>query len=108
MITRRGLIAGLGSLSVRAAAQPGDLPLVGALFISCLEFSYVWKHLVLDLRTLGYIEGGTVRYAARFTQDPARLPALATEIAALSPRLVYANGDEPARVAAAHGRRFPL
>jgi hypothetical protein len=35
MITRRGLIAGgLGLLSARAGAQPADLPLVGALYVS--------------------------------------------------------------------------
>jgi len=109
MITRRALIAGgLGLLSARAATQPADLPLVGALFISSPELSYVWKHLVADMRTLGYTEGATVRYAARFTQDPRRLPALATEIAALSPHLVYANGDEPARVAAAQWPTVPI
>src|SRR5712691_1157925 len=109
MITRRALIAGgLGLLSARAATQPADLPLVGALFISSPDLSYVWKHLVADMRTLGYTEGATVRYAARFTQDPRRLPALATEIAALSPHLVYANGDEPARVAAAQWPTVPI
>jgi hypothetical protein len=61
------------------------------------------------MRTLlGYIDGETVRYAASFTQGPTRLPVLATEIAALSPRLVYANGDEPARMAAAQWPTVPI
>jgi putative ABC transport system substrate-binding protein len=49
-----------------------------------------------------------VRYAARFTQDPAELPKLAAGIAELSPRVVFANGDEPARVAAAQWSTTPI
>src|SRR5262249_22575064 len=88
-------------LSAQQAAEADDQPLVGSLFIGRPGFSYVWKHIVADMQTLGYVDGATVRYVPRFTPDPAQLPLLASEIAALCPRAVYANGDEPARVAAA-------
>jgi putative ABC transport system substrate-binding protein len=109
MITRRGLIAvGLGVLAARAAAQTPNLPLVGVLLITDPVLSYTWKRLVEDMLALGYVDGTNVRYAARFTQDPAQLPALAAEIASLSPRVVYANGDEAARVAASQWSTIPI
>ena len=109
MITRRELIAGaFGLLSAQEAAEADDLPIVGWLFISRPGLSYTWKRIVADLQTLGYVDGATVRYVPRFTLDPAQLPLLASEIAALSPRAVYANGDEAARVAAAQWPKVPI
>ncbi len=109
MITRRRLIATtLSLLTARAAAQTADLPVVGALLITDPVLSYTWKRLVADMLALGYVDGTNVRYAARFTQDPVQLPALAAEIALLSPRVVYANGDEVARVAAFQWSTIPI
>ncbi len=109
MMARRGFIAvALGVLTARAAAETPDLPLVGALFISDPERSYNWRRLVADMRALGYVDGSSVRYAARFTYDPAELPKLVSEIVELSPRVIYANGDEPARVAASQSSAIPI
>jgi putative tryptophan/tyrosine transport system substrate-binding protein len=108
VITRRDLIIGGFSLLSAQQAEAHDQPLVGSLFIGRPGLSYVWKHIVADMQTLGYVNGATVRYAPRFTQDPAQLPLLASEIAALSPSAVYANGDEPARVAGAQWAKVPI
>ena len=109
MITRRGLIAGAFSLlSAQQAAEADDLPIVGWLFNGRPGLSYTWKRIVADLQMLGYVDGVTVRYVPRFAPDPAQLPLLASEIAALSPRAVYANGDEAARVAAAQWPKVPI
>lgn len=108
MITRRGLIATGLSLTIAPMAEAADPPVVGALFISTAERSYSWNHLLTQMRDLGYIDGTTVRYAARFTQDSAELPKLAAGIAELFPRVVFANGDEPARVAAAQWSTIPI
>jgi ABC-type uncharacterized transport system substrate-binding protein len=68
----------------------------------------VWRRMVADMQALGYVDGVTIHYAARFTPDPAQLPWLAAELATLSPRAVYANGDEPARVTAAQWSKIPI
>jgi ABC-type uncharacterized transport system substrate-binding protein len=109
-IRRRELIAStLTLLSGRSQGQSVNPPLVGSLLIAAApESSYTWRQLVEDLRALGYAEGYTVHYAARSTEDPARLPAIATELVRLSPRLVYANGDEAARAVAAASKLIPI
>lgn len=110
MITRRKLLTAttIGLLIARAPAQSADLPVLGALFLGDPDLSYNWKHLIAELRVLGYEDGTNVRYAARFTPDPGRLPQVAAEIATLAPTAVYANGDEPARVAAAQWSSVPI
>jgi putative ABC transport system substrate-binding protein len=109
MMTRRGIMAAsLGLLAARASAQSNNPPLVGALFLSDLERSYNWKHLKIDLQELGYTDGANIRYAARSSYDAAELPKLAAQIAELSPAVVYANGDEPARVAARQWTTTPI
>jgi putative ABC transport system substrate-binding protein len=60
------------------------------------------------MRALGYVDGVNIRYAPRFTYDAAELPKLAAQIAELSPAVVYANGDEAARVAAGQWTTTPI
>jgi len=108
MITRRRLIAMALALTAAPMAEAADQPVIGALFISTAERSYSWNHLLAKMRDLGYVDGTSVHYAARFTQDPAELPKLAAGIAELSPQVVFANGDEPARVAAAQWSTTPI
>ena len=60
------------------------------------------------MQTLGYVDGSNVRYAPRSSYDAAELPKLAASIAELSPAVVYANGDEPARVAARQWATTPI
>jgi putative tryptophan/tyrosine transport system substrate-binding protein len=109
MMTRRSAIAaGVAMLTARASAQANNPPVLGALFLSDLERSYNWKRLQEDMRSLGYVDGASIRYEGRFTYRPTELPNLAAQIAELSPDLVYANGDEPARVAAAQWSTIPI
>jgi len=85
VITRRSVIVGSLSLfSAQRPAQAEDQPIVGSLFISRPGRSYVWERIVAHMQKLGYVDGATIRYVPRFTQDPAQLPSLASEIAALS------------------------
>jgi putative ABC transport system substrate-binding protein len=108
-MTRRGMIAAsLGLLAARASAQSNNPPLVGALFLSDLERSYNWKRLKIDMQALGYIDGANIRYAGRSSYDAAELSNLAADIAELSPAVVYANGDEPARAAARQWTTTPI
>src|SRR5262249_52016793 len=102
-IGRRELIAGALTLFTgRARGQAANRPVVGALLsVAAVETSYTWKRLVEDLRTLGYVEGRTVRYATRAVEDPAGLSVPAGELVKLSPKVIYANGDEAARAVAA-------
>jgi putative ABC transport system substrate-binding protein len=110
MILRRALItAGFGLLVSQVAAQASDPPLVGALLVGARpEWSFTWKSLVANMRKQGYVEGETVRYAARAGEDPSHLAALAAEIFALSPRVLFANGDDAARAAAAQSAIIPI
>ena len=74
-IGRRELVAvGLTLLPKWSRGQPANLPLMGALLVgSTPATSYVWTHLVEDLRRRGYIEERTIHYVARSGDDPARL-----------------------------------
>jgi len=82
---------------------------MGALLVgSTPATSYVWTHLVEDLRRRGYIEERTIRYVARSGEDPARLSALAAELGKLSPQVIYANGDEAARAVADTSTSIPI
>ena len=60
------------------------------------------------MQALGYVDGANIRYAPRSSYDPSELPKLAAQIAELSPAVVYANGDKPARVAARQWTTTPI
>jgi putative ABC transport system substrate-binding protein len=63
---------------------------------------------VKNLQALGYVEGSTVRYAVRASEDPAGLASFATELIRLAPQVIYANGDQAARAAAAASTSIPI
>src|SRR5262245_40509917 len=109
-ITRRELIAGALTLFAgRSQGTSTSRPVVGALLnAAAAETSYTWKRLVEDLRTLGYVEGRTVRYSTRAVEDPAGLSVPAGELVKLSPKVIYANGDEAARAVAAASTSIPI
>ena len=107
---RRELLAGAVAFTAwRSQAQSADLPLVGALFVNVsATSSAVLRMLVADMRTLGYMDGSTVRYAVRASEDPVRLSELATELVELVPQVIYANGDVAAKAVAAATMSIPI
>jgi putative tryptophan/tyrosine transport system substrate-binding protein len=107
---RRELIAGVLALIARAStADAADPPLVAVLLVNIrAPSSGVWRRLVNDLQAIGYTEGLTVRYAVRASTDPAGLANFAAELIKLGPQVIYANGDEAARAAAAASTSIPI
>src|ERR1051326_3108676 len=109
---RRELITGslalIARVSMAEAANP-PLPLVAVLLVNVrAPSSGVWRRLVDDLQAIGYAEDLTVRYAVRASKDPADLAGFATELVKLGPQVIYANGDEAARAAAAASTSTPI
>ena len=107
---RRELIASALALIARGStAQAADPPLVAALLVNIHpEDSGTWRRLVKNLQALGYIEGSSVRYAVRASEVPASLAGFAAELIQLDPQVIYANGDQAARAAAAASTSIPI
>ena len=109
-IRRRELVAvGLTLLPRWSRGQPANLPIIGAILVGAApDTSYVWTHLVEDLRRRGYIAERTIHYVARAAEDPARLSVFAAELVKLSPQVIYANGDGAARAVADTSTSIPI
>ncbi len=107
---RRELIASALALMARGStARAADPPLVAVLLVNIRpDASGSWRRVVKNLQTLGYIEGSTIRYAVRASQDPADLASFATELIRLAPQVIYAQGDQAARAAAAASTSIPI
>ncbi len=113
MIGRRALLfaAGAGALP-RAAAAQRRRPLL-ALLLTARETdtgSNVWPQpLRRALAELGWVEGRDIDIVSRFADhQPARLAALAAELAALMPDLVLTHGAGPRFAVAAFPPSTPI
>ena len=86
------------------AAQPasGKGPLIGLLDYATPDAARLgwWTAFRQGLRELGYVEGQSVRFEARWAQGrPERLPGLAAELVGLRVDVIVTGGGEAARAA---------
>jgi len=106
MITRRVLLRGAGAVALafphpaHAEGQGAGMPLVGTLTGGGPRTSD--EAFLGGLRGLGYTEGQTVRIEARhYEGKPERCPALAAELVALKPAVIW--GTSPYALTALKG-----
>ncbi len=104
-MNRRDLLIGAAALLLlgvrNGAAQPARKPArIGVLSSSNPEFrSAFWEQFTQGMTRLGWVEGRDVTYVYRYSRgDPSRFPALAVELVAERPDLVFA-GVQSAAVA---------
>lgn len=97
LLRRRELIAGLASAAALRprAARAQKRRLVGALWAGSAEIDKAFDAaLRRGLAEGGFVEGRNLAIAERYAGgDPARLPALASELAALKPGVIVAAGS---------------
>ena len=113
MIDRRSVLAALAAAPFAARAAAGQtLPLVAIL--SPVSSSAGSIKLVIEpfkqaLNKLGYAPGRTIGLAERFADgDESRLPALAAELVALQPRVMFTHTAAASTAAAAATRTIPI
>jgi putative ABC transport system substrate-binding protein len=98
------LAGGLLAAPLAAEAQPaaGKVPLIGLLDYSTPDAARLnwWKAFRQGLRELGYVEGQSIRFEARWAQGRAdRLPGLAAELVRQRVDVIVTGGGEAARAA---------
>jgi putative tryptophan/tyrosine transport system substrate-binding protein len=98
------LAGGVLTAALAAEAQPaaGKVPLIGLLDYSTPDAARLnwWKAFRQRLRELGYVEGQSIRFEARWAQGRAdRLPGLATELVRQRVDVIVTGGGEAARAA---------
>lgn len=116
MNNRRKVVLALGALSVGLArAQPaeraGKLMRVGILSTGTRPSFEVGssKIFVDGMRELGWVEGRNILYDRVYADnDASRLPALAAELVARSPDLIWVVPGQAARAALASTRTIPI
>jgi putative tryptophan/tyrosine transport system substrate-binding protein len=100
-----GTVAGSLLVAPLAAAAPpasGKIPLIGLLDYSTPDAARLnwWQAFRQGLRELGYVEGQSVRFEARWAQGRLdRLPGLAAELVGLRVDVIVTGGSEAARAA---------
>jgi len=91
---RRGFIAFVGAVSALAlfaAAQQPKMPTIGVLVVGSPASERFWRLFQQDMRELGYIEGGNIRYEFRSDAgQTSQLPSLAAELLRLKVDLIVA------------------
>jgi len=113
MIDRRALLLGPSAVMLAGTARAQRRrPLLALLLTAGVtsEGSNVWpRPLRLALAELGWVEGRDIDIVSRFAENqPARLPALAAELAALSPDIVLTHGAGPQHAVAAFSASTPI
>jgi putative ABC transport system substrate-binding protein len=109
-----GTVAGsLLVAPIAAAAQPapGKIPLIGLLDFSTSDPARLnwWQAFRQALRELGYVEGQSVRFEARWAQGRVdRLVSLAAELVRLRVDVIVTGGGETARVAKEATATIPI
>jgi len=113
-VNRRQFVVGLGAapFAAGAAAQPLR-PLVAILSPASprneMAMRTVHQPFKEALRKLGYEPGRNVDIVERFAEgDESRLPALAAELVALQPQVLFTNTSYAASVAARATRGIPI
>jgi putative ABC transport system substrate-binding protein len=98
------------------AQKPAELPTIGILSpnspVGACEHDRPWRtvcYFLDGLRALGYVEGRNVAFAYRFADgDYKRLPALAKELVALKPNVIYTHTGLSADAAAGATTTIPI
>jgi len=88
-------------LSPLAQAQPVTLPLIAVLDPGLASNPSVGTAYFKEaLARLGWVEGRTVRFETRYGEyQPDRTSAMAKELVALKPDVLYTSSDGPVRAA---------
>jgi putative tryptophan/tyrosine transport system substrate-binding protein len=114
-IRRLGIVltAFLLATPFAAAAQqaPEKIPLIGALDYSSPDAARLnwWTALRQGLQELGYVEGRSIRFEARWAQGRSdRLPGLAAELVRLRVDVLVTGGGESARAAKKATATIPI
>jgi putative tryptophan/tyrosine transport system substrate-binding protein len=116
MMTRRRFLCGLTGafvvpLAVEAQSASEKIPLIGALDYSSPDAARLnwWKSLQQALQELGYVEGRSIRFEARWAQGRSeRLPVLAAELVGLKVDVLVTGGGESARAAKKATATIPI
>jgi putative tryptophan/tyrosine transport system substrate-binding protein len=113
-VNRRQFLVGLGpmALTAGAAAQP-QRPMIAILSpaspLNEMARRNVHQPFMDALRKLGYEEGRHIDIVERFAEgDESRLPALAAELVALQPRVLFTHTGYAASAAAHATRSIPI
>jgi putative tryptophan/tyrosine transport system substrate-binding protein len=93
------------------AARAQSVKLVGVLIPLADSDTEAQREIATfrdELRSLGWTEGRNLRIEYRWTSDPARLPGLAKEIAALKPDVILSRATPPTKALLAETRSIPI
>jgi len=117
VFSRRSAVLGLASLFLhtphQVSAQPTGRPKVAILAPSTAELAKTpgsnVDSIISGLADLGYVDGRTVSLEYRFANDALeRLPALAAELVATQPDVLWTWSSGGARSAAAATKTIPI
>ncbi len=92
----------VGPFAAAAQPAPGKIPVIGLLDFSTPDAARLnwWQAFRRGLQALGYVEGQSIRFEARWAQGRAeRLPGLAAELVGLRVDVLVTGGSEAARAA---------
>jgi len=106
------LAGGLVATPLAAEAQPAaKVPVVGMLDYGTPDAARLawWKALREGLQELGYVEGRSISFEARWAEGRVdRLPALAAELVRLQVNVIVTGGGEAARAAKQATTTIPI
>jgi putative ABC transport system substrate-binding protein len=113
---RRTFLAGTGAVllvaPLAADAQPaGKVPVIGMLDYGAPDAARLawWKALREALQELGYVEGRSIVFEARWAEGRVdRLPGLAAELVRLQVNVIVTGGGEAARAARQATATIPI
>ena len=115
MNNRRKLIVALGAGALagplRSFAQQQGKPVRAGILVESSATGYQLQEKILSdaMRERGWVEGGNIVYDRVYAEgDLLRLPALAAELIARSPNLIFAFTGSDARAALARTRTIPI
>jgi len=113
-VTRRLLLRALVCAVVSAVAplraqQQGKVPIVGVLMLTVGPNDPIVERIRQELRSLGYVDGQTVRIEYRGAQGQIdRLPQLAQELVGLKVDAIIVGGESIARAAKQATTAIPI